>query len=104
MKAFVEMVEQYKHQLLQMRASCTEQIAKLPRGSLTIKRMGTREYWYLKYREGKKVVSKYIGKVSDAIDELKAQIKKRQDLEKDLKKLDKELDMVDRFKDISANA
>ena len=46
------------------------------------------EYYYLNYRDGKKVVSKFLGNVVDYnIEELKENLNKRKDLSKVIKKL-----------------
>lgn len=38
----------------------TEQLAELPKGTIQKRTRGNREYYYLKYRDGNKVVSKYV--------------------------------------------
>jgi hypothetical protein len=42
-----------------------ENLSKLPKGSLSVKNINGREYIYLQYREGGKVVSKSLEKLSE---------------------------------------
>ena len=61
----------------------------LPKGSLSEKKSGNKTYYYLKYRDGKKVVSQYINK--SGIDEIRVQIEKRKHIEAMMKSLLEEL-------------
>ena len=67
----------------------------LPKGSIYEKRVGDKVYYYLKYRDGKKVVSQYISK--DRIDEVSLKIQKRKHVETMIKSLKKELDIANRI-------
>ena len=40
----------------------TKKLETLPRGKITPKTINGKTYYYLYYRDGKKIVSKYIGK------------------------------------------
>ena len=51
----------------------------LPRGSISERHVGGKTYYYLKYREGKKVISKYIS--SDIVEKLREDIEKRKHTE-----------------------
>lgn len=63
-----------------------EKIAKLPKGSISIKTRGKNAYLYLTYRENNKIISAYVGNVeSDKAIEILAQIKERKEYEKLLK-------------------
>lgn len=46
-----------------MRLAYEKRIAELPRGSLVVRHLKGREYCYLRYRDGKKVIQKYAGTV-----------------------------------------
>ena len=83
-----------KQRNVRMQKNCIDEIAKLPKGSLSVKRIGKNEYCYLKYRQGKKFVSKYIGKCDERIEELKQQIEKRRYLEKLLRNLKDEYKLI----------
>ncbi|MBU3218144.1 hypothetical protein LL033_14490 [Clostridium estertheticum] len=62
-------------------------INELPKGKMCIKKVGKNEYYYLKYRDGKKTVTDYVGKDEKKIDEVEKQIKKRKHFEKMLEEL-----------------
>lgn len=64
-----------------------------PKGSLSQSTKNGQTYYYLKYREGKKVVSKYVGKNSDNLAEL---IEKRKHTEAMIKSLECELKIADK--------
>ncbi len=60
----------------------------LPKGSIFKRRKGNQEYLYLNYREGKKVISKFLGNVKTFdIDELNKKLEIRKDINNLLKKL-----------------
>jgi hypothetical protein len=61
---------------------------ELPKGSMSESNKNGQKYYYLKYREGKKVVTKYLGK--DAGD-MPALIEKRKHTEAMIKSLENEL-------------
>ena len=52
---------------------------KLPKGVLSEKRVGNRTYYYLKYRDGKRVIPQYVpvGKV----EEIREQVEPRKHIE-----------------------
>ena len=65
-----------------------DEIEQLPKGSILLREIGNQEYYYLKFRENKKVVSKYIGQKNEVdIKELEEKIKKRKHIEAILKNL-----------------
>ena len=61
----------------------------LPKGSLICRK----NYYYLKYRDGKKVVTKYIGKDAEDTEEL---IEKRKHAETMMKSLEEELKIANK--------
>ncbi len=63
-------------------------LAGLPKGTISEKPVNRNIYYYLKYRDGKKVVSKYIGKKD--IEVLRQQIEKRRHVEAMIKSLQEE--------------
>ena len=80
-----------KHRNLRMQEQYKKEIEELPKGKLTLKKRKSGEYFYLVYREGRKVKYKYVGK--DATD-IEKQIEKRKHLEELLKKLKKEYKQI----------
>jgi hypothetical protein len=70
------MIKEYESELL-----------KLPKGKVTIKKINSHSYYYLKYRNGEKVVTKYVGKDNCDLSELNDQLDKRKHIEEMLKQL-----------------
>lgn len=104
MSTLSEIINQYKKQLLDLKDRYCSQISSLPKGTLTVKKLGGGEYWYLKYREGKKIITKYIGKISDSVIEIEKQIALRKTLEKMLKELEAELALIRKFEAVAQGA
>ena len=73
------MLEKYENELL-----------LLPRGKITPRITKTNTYYYLKYRNGKKVCAKYIGTKDDDLTELIEQLERRKIVEGFVKELKKE--------------
>lgn len=60
----------------------------LPKGSIFKRKIGKQEYVYLNYREGEKVISKFLGKAEEFnSQELQLQLDKRKEYKKLLRKL-----------------
>lgn len=70
------MVKEYESELL-----------KLPKGKLTIKKINAHSYYYLKYRDGDKIVTKYVGNENYDLSDLKEKLDKRKHIEEMLKQL-----------------
>ncbi|HPA58030.1 MAG TPA: hypothetical protein PLT70_11445, partial [bacterium] len=63
-----------------------EQIRNLPKGSISIRKIGSEEYVYLKRRENGKIKSEYIGSVySESYFDIRSKIVKRNFLIKEIK-------------------
>jgi len=83
--------------LNQLKKNYEIQIVKLPKGSLIRKNIKGNMYYYLNYRQGKKKIFKYIGKLPNKeLENLLDKIEERRKLEKlnnqakkDIKKLEK---------------
>lgn len=76
---------QEKQRIDYMLAKYQEALAELPKGTISEKQVKGNTYYYLKYRDGKKIVSKYIGKRE--IEALKQQIDRRRHIEAMIKSL-----------------
>ena len=87
-------IAQEKKRIEYMLTRYQEEYDRLPKGSLSEKRAGSRTYYYLKYRDGKKVVSEYINK--SRIDEVRIQLEKRRHIEVMMKSLQEELAIANR--------
>ena len=68
----------------------TKELDTLPRGKITPKTVNGKTYYYLYYRDGKKVVSKYIGKDEESLTAVREQLTRRSQIEEIIKKLKEE--------------
>ena len=82
---------------LRLKNQYEKELKTLPKGTLTIK---NKVYYYLNYVENGEMISKYIGKQSDFVDELKRQIAKRQHIEKLIRNLNYELKIAQRVRNM----
>ncbi|MBU0994875.1 MAG: hypothetical protein KJ737_20480 [Proteobacteria bacterium] len=74
-----------------------QEIASLPKGSMSIKKRKDRKYLYINYREKNKVKSDYVGLVSsEKAAELANKILQRKKYEEDLKVIKKDLKELER--------
>jgi len=80
-----------------MRSHYLHSIDALPKGSLVLKVVGKHEYHYLKYRAGKRTITKYIGNDCEILDATRGLIEKRKHEEALLKELNKEHDVIVRL-------
>ena len=65
-----------------------EEIKTLPKGSVFLRKIGNQQYYYLNFRDGKKVVSKFLGKENSFdLDSLQKQLARRKELMQVLKRL-----------------
>ena len=79
MSMIMTTVLQEKQRIDRMLESYLQVKDKLPKGVLSEKRVGNRTYYYLKYRDGKRVISQYVpvGKV----EEIREQVEHRKHIE-----------------------
>ncbi len=68
----------------------TKELETLPKGKITPKTVNGKTYYYLYYRDGKKVVSKYLGKDEKRISEVREQLNRRSQIERIIKRLKEE--------------
>ena len=62
----------------------------LPRGKITPKTVNGKIYYYLYYRDGKRVVSKYIGKDGENVERMREMLIRRSQIEEMIKRLKEE--------------
>ena len=74
-------IQKEKNRVDYMLASYLGQLEMLPRGSVIAKTVGQNVYYYLKYRNGKKVFSDYLGKDGEKVAAVRAGIEKRRHIE-----------------------
>lgn len=92
-------IEKEKVRNREMRAAYERRLLSFPRGTLTIRESNGRKYCYFKYRDGKKIVTKYAGTES-RIAELQAQVEERDRLSEMIKKLDAEYERIEKLETI----
>lgn len=94
MNMILTTIMQEKQRIEYMREKYQEELDRLPKGTISEKKSGEKVYYYLKYRDGGKVVSRYISK--SAIDEVRTQVEKRKHIEVMIKSLQEELAIADK--------
>lgn len=95
MNLIINTVMQEKQRIDYMIEKYSEVLRALPKGSLLERRVGAKRYYYLKYREGGKVISKYIS--VGQVDEIRDGIERRRHTEKMLVSLQKERELANRI-------
>ena len=88
MNLIIDTIQKEKTRIEYMLERYRKIMDELPKGSMSESNKNGQKYYYLKYREGKKVVTKYLGK--DAGD-MPALIEKRKHTEAMIKSLENEL-------------
>ena len=78
---FYGVVEEEKERNLERQEAYKEEIDKLPKGYLNIKKSKGIEYYYLQRRDGQKFISEYIGNDEAKVEEIKKLIAKRKHYE-----------------------
>lgn len=68
----------------------TKELETLPKGKITPKTVNRKTYYYLYYRDGKKVVSKYVGKDEESLIAIREGLARRSQIEEIIKKLKEE--------------
>lgn len=93
MNMIIDTIQKEKVRIEYMLDRYRKIIDDLPKGTLSESNKNGQKYYYLKYREGKKVVTKYLGK--DAGD-MPALIEKRKHTEAMIKSLEEELKIANK--------
>ena len=71
---------------IRMTAIYKEELEKLPKGSIVIKKIKGRPYNYLQFRDGDKVKSEYINE--SKVEKVKKYLERRKELKKSIKRAD----------------
>lgn len=95
MNLILSTVQQEKLRIDRMLESYNKERDKLPKGTISAKRTGDKTYYYLKYREGKKVVSQYIPMETVGI--IREQVEHRRHIEIMIQSLMKEQEIAKRI-------
>lgn len=94
MNFLCEMILVESQRNLLMQQDYQNKINLLPKGTIIRKRVGNNEYYYLKYRNGNKIVTDYIGRDQNKVDEIRIEVEKRKHFEKMLSELKKENKLI----------
>jgi len=81
------MLQEEKQRNLELQKTYKKEIESLRKGSITVKNISGKNYYYLKYRQGGKVKNEYIGKDESVAGEIRQEIEKRKYLHGVLKRL-----------------
>lgn len=88
MSMIVETLKKEKNRIEYMLECYYKIMKELPKGTLSETNRNGRTYYYLKYRDGEKVITKYLGKEAENIAQL---VEKRKHTEAMIKMLKNEL-------------
>jgi len=94
MKVLKGILSESKTYYLDTKKRIELKLKSLPKGIVKRRKIGGRIYYYLQYREGIKIVHKYIGKAKPEI--MLKQIKERKSLKAELKKIIEALKIIRR--------
>ena len=97
MRLLSEMILEDSKRNIFMQREYQNKIDELPKGAVVRKKVGNHEYYYLKYRNGKKTVTDYIGRDQNKVDEVRTQVEKRKHFEKMLAGLKEENKLIDKL-------
>lgn len=89
-----EIVMQERLRIEHMIKSYEDELVTLPKGTLVQKTIQNNSYFYLQYRDGKRMVSKYVGKDEQRIHEIQQELDRRKQVELLLNGLHKELNLA----------
>lgn len=76
------LIEEY-HRSVRLGHLIEKELKTLPKGSVRVREINGREYYYLNYRDGKKVKSDYIS--ASQLNDIRAQVARRKELKAALK-------------------
>ena len=88
MNLILSTISQEKERIDRMLVKYQEELGALPKGTVSEKKVKQYTYFYLKYREGKKVISRYIPQKD--VEAVREQIEKRRHIETMIRSLQEE--------------
>ena len=94
MSVLDEVLEEEYDRLQRMRSAMKIEYDALPKGSISKKSIRGCDCYYLQYREGEKIISKYIKKAELA--HVSEKIERRRNLKKSLRDIDVEMKKIKR--------
>lgn len=94
MNLLLRTIMQERQRIENMLTRYEADLLELPKGTISEKHSGSKTYYYLKYRDGKKVVSKYIKQ--QEIDDVRSLVEKRKHIETMIRALQEEKVIADK--------
>lgn len=88
MNLILSTILQEKERIDRMLVKYQEELRPLPKGTISEKKIKQSTYFYLKYREGKKVISRYIPQKD--VEAIREQVEKRRHIETMIRSLQEE--------------
>ena len=85
-----------KIRFIRQKNRCEERLLDYPRGTLVVRESGGRKYCYFKYRDGKRVITKYAGTFAK-FGVLNAMVTEREKLTEEIKQLTASIDRIERM-------
>jgi len=92
-------IEKEKIRNREMRMAYAQRLLAYPRGTLTIRESKGRKYCYFKYRDGKKIITKYAG-TEKKLQELQEKIAERDRLSDMIRMLDAEYEKIAKIESV----
>ena len=95
MSMILTTIKQEQRRIEYMLDRYQDELAKLPKGTISAKTTNGKVYHYLKYRDGKKVVSRYIKR--DELDAVRDQVERRRHIETMIRSLNQEREIAEKI-------
>ena len=70
------------------------ELEALPKGSIKTKKVKEKTYYYLAFRDGNRVITRYVGKDEQALLPIQEQLSRRKQVEEIIKKLKEEREQI----------
>lgn len=97
MPAILNIISDELNRLERLKVALSKKISTFPKGSIRLKTQHQKVYAYLKYRQGNKVIDKYLGlKDSELVKQTKKKIEERRQLQARLKKIVSDIREINR--------
>jgi len=93
-------LESEEQKIKKLIVSYEDRLLSLPKGSIIAKKRNNNIYFYLSYRKYNKVISEYIGKDKNKINQIEQKLAKRVHTVNMIKRLQKELMLINKLKEI----
>lgn len=100
MSVLVALISKERNRNNRMIIEYNNELNNLPKGSIKSKKINDKVYYYLSFRNGDKVISKYVGKNEDELSTLQEQLQRRKQIEEILKKLKEEQKQISKLEAI----